>query len=59
MRIDVVSLFPEFVAQVAGHGVVGRAIENGTGGGIDDIEGSRHGHLGIFLCNQSTAPVLQ
>ena len=29
MRIDVVSLFPEFVAQVAGHGVVGRAIENG------------------------------
>ena len=29
MRIDVISLFPEFVAQVAGHGVVGRAIENG------------------------------
>ena len=29
MRIDVVSLFPEFVAQVAGHGVVGRAIEGG------------------------------
>lgn len=27
MRIDVVSLFPEFVAQLAGHGVVGRAIE--------------------------------
>lgn len=29
MRIDVVSLFPEFVAQVAGHGVVGRAQERG------------------------------
>jgi tRNA (guanine37-N1)-methyltransferase len=27
VRIDVVSLFPEFVAQLAGHGVVGRAIE--------------------------------
>jgi tRNA (guanine37-N1)-methyltransferase len=27
MRIDVVSLFPEFVAQVAAHGVVGRALE--------------------------------
>jgi tRNA (guanine37-N1)-methyltransferase len=27
MRIDLVSLFPEFVAQLAGHGVVGRAIE--------------------------------
>lgn len=29
MRIDVVSLFPDFVAQVAGHGVVGRAGERG------------------------------
>jgi tRNA (guanine37-N1)-methyltransferase len=29
MRIDVVSLFPEFVTQVAGHGVVGRAGERG------------------------------
>jgi len=29
MRIDVISLFPEFVAQVAGHGVVGRAQERG------------------------------
>jgi tRNA (guanine37-N1)-methyltransferase len=29
MRIDVLSLFPEFVAQVAGHGVVGRAQERG------------------------------
>ena len=29
MRIDVVSLFPEFVAQMAGHGVVGRAVERG------------------------------
>jgi tRNA (guanine37-N1)-methyltransferase len=29
MRIDVVSLFPEFVAQVSGHGVVGRAQERG------------------------------
>ena len=29
MRIDVVSLFPEFVAQMAGHGVVGRAAERG------------------------------
>ena len=29
MRVDVVSLFPEFVAQVAGHGVVGRAQERG------------------------------
>ena len=29
MRIDLVSLFPEFVAQVAGHGVVGRAQERG------------------------------
>ena len=27
MRIDVVSLFPEFVAQVSAHGVVGRAME--------------------------------
>jgi tRNA (guanine37-N1)-methyltransferase len=27
MRIDIVSLFPEFVAQIAGHGVVGRAQE--------------------------------
>jgi len=29
MRIDIISLFPEFVAQVAGHGVVGRARERG------------------------------
>lgn len=29
MRVDVVSLFPEFVAQVAGFGVVGRAQERG------------------------------
>ena len=29
LRIDIVSLFPEFVAQVAGHGVVGRAAERG------------------------------
>ena len=29
MRIDVVSLFPEFVVQMAGHGVVGRATERG------------------------------
>ncbi len=29
MRIDIVSLFPEFVAQVAGHGVVGRAQARG------------------------------
>ena len=29
MRIDVVSLFPEFVAQCAAFGVVGRAIERG------------------------------
>lgn len=29
MRIDLVSLFPEFVAQVAVHGVVGRACERG------------------------------
>jgi tRNA (guanine37-N1)-methyltransferase len=29
MRIDLVSLVPEFVAQVAGHGVVGRAQERG------------------------------
>lgn len=29
MRIDLVSLFPEFVAQIAGHGVVGRAQERG------------------------------
>jgi tRNA (guanine37-N1)-methyltransferase len=29
MRIDIVSLFPEFVAQVAGHGVVGRAQDRG------------------------------
>mgnify|MGYP001221594171 CR=1 FL=1 len=27
MRIDLISLFPEFVAQLAGHGVVGRAQE--------------------------------
>lgn len=29
MRIDVVSLFPDFVAQMAGHGVVGRARDRG------------------------------
>lgn len=29
MRVDVVSLFPEFVAQITGHGVVGRAGERG------------------------------
>jgi len=29
MRIDLISLFPEFVAQIAGHGVVGRAVERG------------------------------
>lgn len=29
MRIDVVSLFPEFVSQIACHGVVGRAQERG------------------------------
>jgi tRNA (guanine37-N1)-methyltransferase len=29
MRIDIVSLFPEFVAQIADHGVVGRAQERG------------------------------
>lgn len=29
MRIDLISLFPEFVAQIAGHGVVGRAQERG------------------------------
>lgn len=27
MRIDLVSLFPEFIRQLAGHGVVGRAVE--------------------------------
>lgn len=29
MRIDLISLFPEFVTQLAGHGVVGRAGERG------------------------------
>lgn len=29
MRIDIVSLFPDFVVQIAGHGVVGRAQERG------------------------------
>ncbi len=29
MRIDLISLFPEFVASLAGHGVVGRAGERG------------------------------
>lgn len=29
MRIDVISLFPEFVSQMAGHGVVARAAERG------------------------------
>lgn len=29
MRIDLISLFPEFIAQIAGHGVVGRAAERG------------------------------
>lgn len=29
MRIDIISLFPEFVAQLSGHGVVGRAQERG------------------------------
>ncbi|HEY4531334.1 MAG TPA: tRNA (guanosine(37)-N1)-methyltransferase TrmD [Luteimonas sp.] len=29
MRFDIVSLFPDFVSQVAGHGVVGRAADRG------------------------------
>ena len=29
MRFDIVSLFPDFVAQIAAHGVVGRAGERG------------------------------
>ena len=29
MRVDIISLFPEFVAQLSGHGVVGRAQERG------------------------------
>ena len=29
MRFDIISLFPEFVAQLAAHGVVGRAAERG------------------------------
>ena len=29
MRFDIISLFPEFVAQIAAHGVVGRAGERG------------------------------
>ena len=29
MRVDVISLFPEFVIQLSGHGVVGRAQERG------------------------------
>ncbi len=29
MRVDVISLFPEFIAQLSGHGVVGRAQERG------------------------------
>lgn len=29
MRFDIISLFPEFVAQIAAHGVVGRATERG------------------------------
>lgn len=29
MRFDIISLFPEFVAQLAAHGVVGRAVERG------------------------------
>ena len=29
MRIDVISLFPDFVAQIASHGVIGRAQERG------------------------------
>jgi tRNA (guanine37-N1)-methyltransferase len=29
MRIDLISLFPDFVTQIAGHGVVGRAGERG------------------------------
>ena len=29
MRFDIVSLFPDFVAQLAAHGVVGRAGERG------------------------------
>ncbi len=29
MRFDIISLFPEFVAQIAAHGVVGRAAERG------------------------------
>ncbi|TXH76984.1 MAG: tRNA (guanosine(37)-N1)-methyltransferase TrmD, partial [Lysobacteraceae bacterium] len=29
MRFDIISLFPEFVAQIASHGVVGRAQERG------------------------------
>lgn len=29
MRVDIISLFPEFVAQLSGHGVVGRAQDRG------------------------------
>jgi len=29
LRVDIISLFPDFVAQLAGHGVVGRAAERG------------------------------
>ena len=29
MRVDIISLFPEFVSQISGHGVVGRALERG------------------------------
>jgi tRNA (guanine37-N1)-methyltransferase len=29
MRVDVIGLFPEFVAQISAHGVVGRALERG------------------------------
>lgn len=29
MRIDIISLFPDFVAQIASHGVIGRAQERG------------------------------
>ena len=35
MRFDIISLFPEFVANLAAHGVVGRAGERG----LIDIHG--------------------
>ena len=51
MRFDIVSLFPEFVAQLAAHGVVGRAGERiGRDRIVGDLVGLAADADGVFVC---------